>query len=263
MPAALCALMPGSLNYATVTCERESGVRPGARRSRPPAGRHAGGRRRNSGREADLRLTLCIVTRRKAQGARRKGQATRHKARGMAGWSWRWTSHGGFGWTPQPARVVRSAMPGRGQDEHWMLPGWPYSAVAALETSRTSGWHWSMVSVDSTTCGPTSTPPGPAGACRGYRGRRTPRQQRPDEGLGCSRGGLTCKIHLAGECGRRPMALLVTSELLVSGAMPLSSSRSWNAYASAGRVADTHGPGLTTSAANMAYSSRRNRRYLR
>ncbi len=34
--------------------------------------------------------------------------------------------------------------------------------------------------------------------------RSTPRQHRPDEGLGRSRGGLTCKIHLAGEGGRRP-----------------------------------------------------------
>lgn len=40
--------------------------------------------------------------------------------------------------------------------------------------------------------------------------RRTPRQYRSDEGLGCSRGGLTCKIDLAGEGGRRLLALLIT-----------------------------------------------------
>jgi transposase InsO family protein len=40
--------------------------------------------------------------------------------------------------------------------------------------------------------------------------RSTPRQHRHDEGLGRSRGGLTCKIHLAGEGGRRPLALLIT-----------------------------------------------------
>lgn len=31
-----------------------------------------------------------------------------------------------------------------------------------------------------------------------------PRQHRPDKGLGRSQGGLTCKIHLASEGGRRP-----------------------------------------------------------
>lgn len=40
--------------------------------------------------------------------------------------------------------------------------------------------------------------------------RRTPRPHRPDEGLGRSRGGLACKIHLTGEVGRRPLALLIT-----------------------------------------------------
>lgn len=40
--------------------------------------------------------------------------------------------------------------------------------------------------------------------------RTTPRHHRPDEGLGRSRGGLTCKIHLAGEGGCRPLAFLVT-----------------------------------------------------
>lgn len=37
-----------------------------------------------------------------------------------------------------------------------------------------------------------------------------PRQHRPYEGIGRSRGCLTCKIHLAGEGRRRPLALLIT-----------------------------------------------------
>jgi hypothetical protein len=49
-----------------------------------------------------------------------------------------------------------------------------------------------------------------AGDLRGCRKRSTPRLHRPDEGLGRSRGGLTCKIHLSGEGGRRPLALLIT-----------------------------------------------------
>jgi transposase len=70
---------------------------------------------------------------------------------------------------------------------------------------------WSMVSVDSTTCrahqhaaGARRRPPRAAGK------RRTPRQHRPDEGLGRSRGGLTCKIHIAGEGGRRPLSVVIT-----------------------------------------------------
>lgn len=39
---------------------------------------------------------------------------------------------------------------------------------------------------------------------------RAPFHHRPDEGLGRSRGGLTCKIHLAGEGGRRLLAFLLT-----------------------------------------------------
>ncbi|MCX4426067.1 IS5 family transposase [Streptomyces mirabilis] len=70
---------------------------------------------------------------------------------------------------------------------------------------------WSMVSVDSTSCrahqhaaGARKKPPRVPGK------RRTPQQHRPDEGLGRSRGGLTCKIHLAGEGRRRPLAFLIT-----------------------------------------------------
>ncbi|MFJ7593413.1 IS5 family transposase [Streptomyces sp. NPDC097617] len=70
---------------------------------------------------------------------------------------------------------------------------------------------WSMVSVDSTSCrahqhaaGARKKPPRVPGK------RSTPRQHRPDEGLGRSRGGLTTKIHLAGEGGRRPLGLLIT-----------------------------------------------------
>ena len=42
-------------------------------------------------------------------------------------------------------------------------------------------------------------------------GRRSrPAQHRDDEALGRSRGGLTCKIHLASDGGRRPLAIVVT-----------------------------------------------------
>ncbi|GHG60986.1 IS5 family transposase [Streptomyces griseocarneus] len=50
--------------------------------------------------------------------------------------------------------------------------------------------------------------PKEAAPCPGKRS--TPRQHLPDEGLGRSRGGLTTKIHLVGEGGRRPLGLLIT-----------------------------------------------------
>jgi transposase len=70
---------------------------------------------------------------------------------------------------------------------------------------------WSMASVDSTSCrahqhaaGARKKPPLVPGR------RRTPRRHRPDEGLGRSQGGLTCKIHLAVEGGRRPLSFAIT-----------------------------------------------------
>ncbi|MFE3282526.1 IS5 family transposase [Streptomyces sp. NPDC059233] len=79
------------------------------------------------------------------------------------------------------------------------------------DTDLAGRLDWSMVGVDSTTCrahqhaaGARKTAP------RVPKKRTTPRHHRPDEGLGRSRGGLTSKIHLAGEGGCRPLALLVT-----------------------------------------------------
>ncbi|MGW8946176.1 IS5 family transposase [Streptomyces koyangensis] len=120
---------------------------------------------------------------------------------------------------------------------------------------------WSMVGVDSTSCrahqhaaGARKTRP------RVPKPRTTPRHHRPNEGLGRSRGGLTCKIHLAGEGGCRPMALLLTPgqwgdapqmiEVLdrVRVPRPLG-GRPW--------TRPDHVSG------DKAYSPRRNRRYLR
>ncbi|MET9175885.1 IS5 family transposase [Streptomyces misionensis] len=70
---------------------------------------------------------------------------------------------------------------------------------------------WSAAGVDSTSCrahqhaaGARKTPPAVPGK------RVIPRHHRDDEALGRSRGGLTSKIHLVCEGGRRPLALLVT-----------------------------------------------------
>lgn len=70
---------------------------------------------------------------------------------------------------------------------------------------------WSMVSVDSTTCRAHQHAAGASTRAPKIPGRRkTPARHRPDEGLGRSRGGLTSKIHLAGEGGRRPLGFVIT-----------------------------------------------------
>ncbi|MGW6742516.1 IS5 family transposase [Streptomyces sp. NPDC055025] len=120
---------------------------------------------------------------------------------------------------------------------------------------------WSMVSVDSTSCrahqhaaGARKKKP------RVPKKRTTPRHHRPDEGLGRSRGGLTCKIHLAGEGGCRPMAFVVTPGQW--GDAPqmievLERVRVPRPQGGRPRTRPDHLGG------DKAYSSRRNRRYLR
>ncbi|GHF93552.1 IS5 family transposase [Streptomyces griseus] len=90
--------------------------------------------------------------------------------------------------------------------------------------------------------------------------RTAPRHHRPDEGLGRSRGGLTSKIHLAGEGGCRPLALLITPGQW--GDAPqmievLDRIRVPRPLVGRPRSRPDHVSG------DKAYSSRRNRRYLR
>ncbi len=48
---------------------------------------------------------------------------------------------------------------GRGRDQHVMIPGWPYSFVAALETGRTPGANcWTRSASDRRTTSPRSPP---------------------------------------------------------------------------------------------------------
>ncbi|WP_306339314.1 IS5 family transposase [Streptomyces sp. AS13] len=120
---------------------------------------------------------------------------------------------------------------------------------------------WGMVGVDSTSCRAHQHAAGARKARpRVPKKRTTPRHHRPDEGLGRSRGGLTSKIHLAGEGGCRPMALLITPgqwgdapqmiEVLDRIKVPRS-------LAGRPRTRPEHVSG------EKAYSSRRNRRHLR
>lgn len=69
---------------------------------------------------------------------------------------------------------------------------------------------WSMVSVDSTTCRAHQHAASASTRAPKILGRlRSPARHRPDEALGRSRGGLTSKIHLAGEGGCRPLGFVI------------------------------------------------------
>nr|WP_128807350.1 IS5 family transposase [Streptomyces sp. Termitarium-T10T-6] len=145
----------------------------------------------------------------------------------------------------------------------WSADGtWDKILAAILADADADGCiDRSMVSVDSTSCrahqhaaGARKKPPRVPGK------RRTPLQHRPDEGLGRSRGGLTCKIHLAGEGGRRPLAFLLTPGQWGDAPQLIP-------VLERVRVARQEGGRPRTRPDHLggdkAYSSRRNRRYLR
>ncbi|MEU4501813.1 IS5 family transposase [Streptomyces sp. NPDC024089] len=90
--------------------------------------------------------------------------------------------------------------------------------------------------------------------------RRAPRQHRPDEGLGRSRGGLTCKIHLVGEGGRRPLTLLITPGQWGDAPQLIPVVERIRVGRLGGGRPRTRPDHL---GGDKAYSSRRNRRYLR
>ncbi|MFI6423243.1 IS5 family transposase [Streptomyces sp. NPDC050842] len=120
---------------------------------------------------------------------------------------------------------------------------------------------WSMVGVDSTSCRAHQHAAGaPKATPRIPKKRTTPRHHRTDEGLGRSRGGLTCKVHLAGEGGCHPLALLVTPGQW--GDAPQMTN-----VLERIRVPRPNGGRPRTRpdrvSGDKAYSSRRNRRYLR
>ncbi len=118
-----------------------------------------------------------------------------------------------------------------------------------------------MVSVGSTSCRAHQHAAGaPRRTPRVPKKRSTPRQHRPDEGLGGSRGGLTSKIHLAGESGRRPLALLITPGQWGGSPQLIPVLERIRVKRPGGGHPRTRPDPLGGA---KAYSSRRNRRYLR
>ncbi|WP_107470327.1 IS5 family transposase [Streptomyces sp. 3211] len=129
------------------------------------------------------------------------------------------------------------------------------------DTDLAGRLDWSVVGVDSTTCRAHQHAAGARKAApRVPKKRTTPRNHRPDEGLGRSRGGLTCKIHLAGEGGCRPLALLVTPG-------QWGDAPQFTEVLARIRVARPGGGHPRTRpdhvSGDKAYSSRRNRSHLR
>lgn len=108
--------------------------------------------------------------------------------------------------------------------------------------------------------GPSARGRSPQDHSTGPEKRTTPRNHRPDEGLGRSRGGLTCKIHLASEGGCRPLALLVTPG-------QWGDAPQFTEVLARIRVARPGGGHPRTRpdhvSGDKAYSSRRNRSHLR
>ncbi|MFF8411225.1 IS5 family transposase [Streptomyces omiyaensis] len=150
-------------------------------------------------------------------------------------------------------------------DRHrrWSADGtWDGILQALLTAADADGRiDWSMVGVDSTVCrahqhaaGASTRPP----RVPGRRARSA--HHRGDEGLGRSRGGLTTKIHLAGEGGRRPLAILVTPGQAGDGPQLIPVLERIRVPRPAGGRPRTRPDHLS---GDKAYSSRRNRRYLR
>ncbi|MEU1820251.1 IS5 family transposase [Streptomyces roseifaciens] len=120
---------------------------------------------------------------------------------------------------------------------------------------------WTMVGVDSTSCrahqhaaGARKCPP----RVPGRRGR--PAQHRDDEALGRSRGGLTSKIHLVSDGRRGPLAIVITPGQWGDAPQLIPILERIRVPRPAGghpRTRPDHVSG------DKAYSSRRNRRYLR
>lgn len=170
----------------------------------------------------------------------------------------RWRVRTGSPWRDVPARY------GTWQRVYGLFRAWQRAGVWARILSDLQGLAgvaglimWD-VSVDSTI---TRAHQHAAGARRDPAAQKEPPGDEPaDHGLGRSRGGLSTKIHLACEQGRRPLALVITAGQ--RGDSPQFTTVLERIRVHAG------GPGRPRRRpervlADKAYSSRANRAYLR
>ena len=170
----------------------------------------------------------------------------------------RWRVRTGAPWRDVPARYGTW---GRvyGLFRAWQLAGvWAQILSGLQGQAEAAGLIAWDVSVDSTT---SRAHQHAAGARRDPGGQKEPPGDEPDDhGLGRSRGGLTTKVHLACEQGRRPLSLVIT-------AGHRGDSPQFIPVLEAIRV-NAPGPGRPRCRpdrvlADKAYSSRANRQWLR
>ncbi|MFB9477719.1 IS5 family transposase, partial [Nonomuraea salmonea] len=144
----------------------------------------------------------------------------------------------------------------------WQRAGiWQQILTALQARADAAGLITWDVSVDSTVCRAHQHAAGARkrGICRSSR-RAGCRKSRPNHGLGRSRGGLSTKLHLATEQGRRALSIVLT-------AGQRGDSPQFTAVLEGIRVPRLGGGRPRTRPdrvlADKAYSSRGNRRYLR
>ena len=125
----------------------------------------------------------------------------------------------------------------------WHLGGDPADHVQA-DTGAGGRSGESMVSGDSTLCRAHQHAAGARRTAPRVPKRIDAPAAPPDEAGGRPRGGLTCNTYLAGEGGRRLLALLATPGQ--QGGCPAVRPRSSNASASPGPAAGDHAPARAT-----------------
>ncbi|MET8009161.1 IS5 family transposase [Streptomyces sp. NPDC005271] len=168
----------------------------------------------------------------------------------------------GIPWRDLPARFGKWKTC---HDRHrrWSADGTWERVLRAVQTDADAENRidWSMVGIDSTTCRAHQHAAGARRRPPRIPGKRIrPAQHRPDEALGRSRGGLTTKIHLAGDGGCRPLAVLITPGQWGDAPQLIPVLERICVPRLGGGRPRTRPDHLS---GDKAYSSRRNRRYLR
>ncbi|WP_457467461.1 IS5 family transposase [Streptomyces sp. TE4109] len=150
-------------------------------------------------------------------------------------------------------------------DRHrrWSADGTWERILRAVQTNADAEGRidWSMVGVDSTACRAHQHAAEVSTRAPKTQGRhKSPARHRSDEALGRSRGGLTSKIHLAGEGGLRPLGFVITPGQWGDAPQMISALEEIRVPRQPGGRPRTR-PGHVRG--DKAYSSRSNWRHLR